>query len=126
MTRNEKPMSRTDLLKAYLAQLAADSAAAGKFVGVGSDKVEAAARALLSGTGGMLEALFEDVKRAAGDGRSIATAAVASTASRVVEGAIRVGMNKAAEAIASHFDEGARERRKVAKAFMDAAKEMGR
>ena len=119
-------MTRVDLLKTYLARLAADVAADGKFVGVGSDKVEAAARALLSGTGGMIEALLEDVKAAAGGGGSVATQMVAGFASRAVENGIRTGMVKLVEAIAVSLDKDKRARRETGKAFMDAAKGMGR
>ncbi len=119
-------MSRTDLLKSYLAQLAADTAAHGKFVGMGSDKAEAAAKALLGGGAGMLEALLEDVKTVAGDGRSAATGAIAGLASRAVEQGIRTGMNKLGEAISTALDKDKRDRRKAGKAIMDAAKGAGR
>ena len=119
-------MTRTDTLKAYLAQLAADTAACGKFAGAGSNRAEAAARAMLSGAGGMLEALFEDVKHVAGDGRNVATAMAGGFASRAVDGAIRTGMDKLFEAVAVSLNKDRREKRKAASAFMDAAKRMGR
>lgn len=119
-------MIRTDVLKTYLAQLAADVSASGKFAGVGSDRAEAAARALLSGAGGMLEALLEDVKHVAGDGRGFATAAVGSFASRAVDGAIRTGMDKLFEAISVSLDKGKREQRAAGRKLMDVAKRMGR
>lgn len=121
-----KRETRTDLLREYLARLAADAAAAGKFAGAGSDRAEAAARALLSGAAGVLEALLGDVKTVAGDGRDAATGLVAAFASRAVEGAVRTGIEKVADAVAGHFDKGRRERQKVGRAFMDAAKRVGR
>lgn len=119
-------MSRTDLLKSYLAQLAADTTASGKFTGAGSDRAEAAARALLSGAAGMLEAFFEDVKTVAGDGRVLATGAVAGLASRAVDRGIRVGMDKLVEAVTATLSKDRREKRATGKAFMDAAKMLGR
>ena len=119
-------MTRTDIFKAYLAQLAADVSASGKFAGAGSDRAEAAARALLSGAGGMLEALLGDVKHIAGDGRDFATAAVGGFASRVVDDAIHTGVGKLFEAISVSLDKERREKRKTGRALMDAAKRMGR
>lgn len=119
-------MTRIDLLKAYLAKLAFDVAAEGKFVGVGSSRSEAAARAVLSGAGGMLDALLEDVKTAAGDGRDVATQMVTGLASRAVENGIRFGMGKLVEAATVAFDKDKREKRATGKAFMDAARRIGR
>ena len=119
-------MTRLDLLKTYLAQLAADTAATGKFAGAGSDRAQAAARALLSGAAGMLEALFEDVKVVAGDGRAAATGAVAGFASRAIEGAVRTGIDKLVEAVTASLDKDKRARRSAGRAVTDAAKRMGR
>lgn len=123
-------MTRIDLLKAYLAKLAFDVAAEGKFVGAGSDRAEAAARAILSGAAGMLEALAGDVKQVAGDHGSVAVNMVAGLASRTVgsavDGAIRTGVDKLVGAVADALDKGKREKRAAGKAFMDAAKRMGR
>lgn len=119
-------MTRTDTLKMYLAQLAADTAAQGKFAGAGSDKAQAVAHAILNGSAHMIEALLGDVKVVAGDGRSLATTAVANFASRAVEQGIRTGMNKLGEAISAALDKDRRDKRKAGRAFMDAAKGMGR
>jgi len=105
---------------------AIDAAAEGKFVGMGSDRAKAAARALLSGASSMLEALLEDVKLVAGDGRIAATSAVSSLASRAVDSAIRTGIDRAVEAVARSFNRETRERRATGKALMRAAKEMGK
>jgi len=121
MTRTD-----TDILKEYLTRLATRAAADGKFVGMGDDRARAVARALLSGAGGMLGALLEDVKRVAGDGRIAATSAVAGLATRAVERGIRVGMDKLAEAVVGSFDKEKRARKIAGRAIMKAAKEMGR
>ncbi|MDE3097324.1 MAG: hypothetical protein KGK07_15155 [Chloroflexota bacterium] len=118
-------MTRVDTLKLYLAQLAADVAAEGKFVGAGSDRAEAAARAILGGAAGMLEALLEDVKTAAGDGGSVATQMITGIASRAVENGIRIGMSKLVGAVTASLDKDKREKRKTGRAIMAAAKKMG-
>jgi len=119
-------MTRTDLLKAYLKRLAIDAAADGKFAGAGSDRAAAVARALISGSGGMLVALLEDVKRVAGDGRIVATSAVTGLATRAVDGAVRAGIDKLVEAASVALNKGKREQRATGKALMRAAKEMER
>lgn len=119
-------MTRIDILKSYLARLAADAAADGKFAGMGSNRAEAAARALLSGAGGMLEALYSDVRLVAGEKGTFAAGAVAGLASRFAEGAVRYGIGKAVEAVKGTLDKDKRAYRAAGKAFKDLAKEIGK
>ena len=115
-------MTRADFLKMYLAQLAADTSAQGKFVGAGSDRAEAAARAILNGGAHMLEALLGDVKQVAGDHGSLAANAVASFASRAVEHGVQVGIGKAVDFVKTALDKDKRAKRAAGKALMDFAK----
>ena len=91
-------------LRAYFLQLAADAAARGAFRVEATNRIEAAAGAVLVGGTAMAEQFFEDVKALAGDGAQLAR----PFAEGVLAGELERGARKAAEwfvgAVTSRFD----------------------
>ncbi len=113
-------------LRLYLLTLAAEMNATGKFKGAGDDQVEAAARAILSGGGAMVSAMWDDLKSLGGEGRSIAETFATGAAERLA----REGVSKAASFVEGLFtgrqQAKTEEKRQVGAQFMKAAEKMGR
>jgi hypothetical protein len=117
-------------LRQYVAALAADMAADGKFAARGEGSIDAAAKAILTGGGALAAQLAADLRQVGGE-----TAAMLRPA---VEGALANAANKAAQAALNHginavtglFNGRARakteQQRKVGRALMDGAAKMGR
>lgn len=83
---------RLKYLATYLQLLAADVAERGGFASTGTDPVEAAAKAALSGAGALLNTLWEDVKVLAGLGAKATIDAARPLAARVAGEAVERGV----------------------------------
>lgn len=119
--------ARLSHLRAYLRQLGADLVARGEFSGDSDNIVEAAALAVLSGSGAALSQLWKDLGVVGREGATLAIPVIESFIGRLT----RLGVSKVVDTVtrsrAEHAAEAqAQARREAGKAFMIAAKNLGK
>ncbi len=132
------PNDALNHLRNYLRVRSIELALAGKISGVGEDSIEAAASAVLTGSGALAAQIWADLGTLAGEGRPIVEGLVANAVNRSIQKGVQKGgdlvqkgVQKGGEVVAGFISDlfgkpSKRNQAEAGKKIMAAAKNLGR